>query len=191
MVSISKLGYINIYHGPLNFDITWLYCYSSGIGRVDTIRAKLSMHSLYVRTCIEVTSVSVGKASASYTCGTRTLSKILKNLCMYMVFGSVGYMAHAQTYAIFIQCRGRRHGVGKRPPWKKIGWALPTLEICLTDHFDGPFWTCLHVVFVSCRKFTKRSFMCCSKTSPFWQESTSPGLFCNKCWMWEVFECDA
>ena len=39
--------------------------------------------------------------------------------------------------------QGRRHGVGKvgkRPPWKKIGWALPTLEICLTDHFDGPFW---------------------------------------------------
>ena len=38
--------------------------------------------------------------------------------------------------------QGRRHGVGKvgkRPPWKKIGWALPTLEICLTDHFDGPF----------------------------------------------------
>ena len=26
---------------------------------------------------------------------------------------------------------------GQAPPWKKIGWALPTLEICLTDHFDG------------------------------------------------------
>ena len=37
-------------------------------------------------------------------------------------------------------CRHEVGKVGKRPPWKQIGWALPTLEICLTDHFDGPFW---------------------------------------------------
>jgi len=32
----------------------------------------------------------------------------------------------------FGECHGRRHGgsrVGNRPPWKKSGWAWPTLEI--------------------------------------------------------------
>ena len=28
---------------------------------------------------------------------------------------------------------------GQAPTLEKIGWARPTLEICLTDHFDGPF----------------------------------------------------
>ena len=36
------------------------------------------------------------------------------------------------SYIFYCLGHGRRHGgsrVGKRPPWKKSGWAWPTLEI--------------------------------------------------------------
>jgi len=56
--------------------------------------------------------------------------------CEYNAFLTRGnYEINAimiEAYPAVDEKHGRRHGgsrVGKRPPWKKSGWAWPTLEI--------------------------------------------------------------